>query len=102
MRKSHYEAHHRRTPIELLKNAHDLLCGARDEVKEAKAPRTLAKIRRALKSLGGAIRHAELAPQRAARQASKSKSPSAPVPKPKPWYETLLDAVERGDDETPC
>jgi hypothetical protein len=41
---------------------------ALSQVKEARAPKLAAKIRSAIKSAGGAIRHAELAPFREARQ----------------------------------
>ena len=41
---------------------------ARDLLKEAGAPRTTERVRLALTSAGGALRHAELAPIREQRQ----------------------------------
>ncbi len=41
---------------------------ARELLKEAGAPKTTRRVRLALTSAGGALRHAELAPYREARQ----------------------------------
>lgn len=66
MRKSHYQKYHRRTPEELLVEAMDFARTARDLAREAGAPRATAAVRRALKSLDGALRHAQIAPARQA------------------------------------
>lgn len=47
-----------------VRRALDLLRLARELLKDAKAPKATAKVRLAIKSTEGALRHAELAPYR--------------------------------------
>ena len=51
-----------------IRQAIDHLRAARDLLKSAGAPRTVHRVRLALSSAGGALRHAELAPIREERR----------------------------------
>lgn len=53
------------TDIQRIKNAEQLLRQARDLLVLASAPRAAEKVRRAIKSVGGAIRNAQVRDARA-------------------------------------
>jgi hypothetical protein len=69
VRRSHFLKYHRKTPRELLLAAVETARTVRDLAVEAGAPRAAAAVRRALKSLDGALRHAQIAPARLAVEA---------------------------------
>lgn len=56
------------TPVEHVRVALRALRTARSALKRADAPRTLERVRKAIKSCEGALRHAELAPIRDERR----------------------------------
>lgn len=60
--------------LAMLKSVETVLRTALASVKLADAPMLAGRIRAAIKSAGGAVRHAELAPYREARQAKAQES----------------------------
>ena len=68
MRRSHYVQHYQKSPAASLEAALDFLRIARDLAREAGAPRATAAVRRALKSVGGALRYAQTSPRRRAKE----------------------------------
>ena len=69
------------TTTQQIRQAIDHLRSARDLLKSAGAPKTVHRVRLAISSAGGALRHAELAPIREERQAGEATEPGeGPTP----------------------